>query len=56
MSAPKKAPAKDGKGKGTKRKVSPYPPVPCELHNLTCTSKAEDKQEAKSGKKSKAKK
>jgi hypothetical protein len=63
-SAPKKASAKDAKGKdnkgkGTKRKVSSCPAlaVPCRLYRLTHHPlKAEDKDEAKAGKKSKTKK
>jgi flap endonuclease-1 len=62
-SAPKKAPAKDAKGKddkgkGAKRKVSSYPAltISCRLYRLTYQMKTEDKDEAKPGKKSKAKK
>lgn len=62
-SAPKKAPAKgakgkDDKGKGTKRKVSSCSAlvVPCGLYRLTYLMKTEDKDEARAGKKSKAKK
>ena len=62
-SAPKKAPVKgakgkDDKGKGTKRKVSSCLglAVPCGLYKLTYPTKTEDKDEARAGKKSKAKK
>ena len=59
-SAPKKASAKgkDDKGKGTKRKVSYCLALalPCGLYRLTYPMKTEDKDEARAGKKSKAKK
>jgi flap endonuclease-1 len=60
-SAPKKASAKgkDDKGKGTKRKVGyclALALLPCELYRLTYPMKTEDKDEARGGKKSKAKK
>jgi hypothetical protein len=61
-SAPK-ASAKDAKGKdkgkGTKRKVSCCIALvlhPCGLCRLTCPIKTDDKDEARAGKKSKAKK
>jgi len=62
-SAPKKASAKgakgkDDKGKGAKRKVSDGLALAlrCGLYRLTYPMKAEDKDEAKASKKSKAKK
>jgi len=61
-SAPKKASTKDAKGKddkrkGTKRKVSYCLALalPCGLYRLTYLMKTEDKDEAKAGKKPKAK-
>jgi hypothetical protein len=52
----KNAKGKDDKGKGTKRKVSPWPGLPVGFYLLIYEPKAEDKEEARGGKKSKAKK